>query len=110
MTEEKMFPPEILAAMPGLGEADGDCAEKVKVHVKIFNPFGTGTWYLTEYSPERRVFYGLCSLDCAELGTVSQDELLSVRTMFGGLERDLHLADDFNLSMAMEREEALNAG
>jgi hypothetical protein len=27
---------------------------------KFFNPTGAGTWYATEYDPERKLFFWLC--------------------------------------------------
>lgn len=114
MDKEKMFPKNILAEMPELGATAEIPSEEVKVHIKIFNPYGEGTWYLTEYCPQRKVFYGLCVLQVPELGTVSKTELEELRISFFGeqftLDRDLWLAEDFTLSQAMEREEALRAG
>ena len=61
---------------------------------KFFNPTGAGTWYATEYDPERRVFFGYVSIFGDwndEWGSFSLDELESYRGPFGlGIERDLH--------------------
>jgi hypothetical protein len=96
MDKNQMFPQEILDAMPALYSLDGKDSKDVKVHIKIFNPSGGGTWYLTEFDPESRIFFGLCNLGYgAELGNVSMDEILSVKCPpFGlGLERDLHCGE-----------------
>ena len=96
MDKNTMFPPSTLAGMPRLYETDGKDASEVKVHIKIFNPCGSQTWYLTEYDPDNRIFFGLCDLgQGAELGYVSMDEMLEVKCPpFGlGLERDLHVCD-----------------
>ena len=62
--------------------------------VKLFNPCGAGTWLLSELDPdEPDIAFGLADLgmDCAELGSVSLDELRSIPLPFGlGIERDIH--------------------
>lgn len=50
------------------------------VIVKFFNPYGSGTWYATEFDPENRIFFGyVTGLGCEEWGSFSLDELSSVR-------------------------------
>ena len=62
-----------------------------KAIVKLFNPSGVGTWYLSELDPETNIAFGLCDLGDPELGYVSIDELSEVRGFMGlGIERDLH--------------------
>ena len=64
---------------------------------KFFNPTGAGTWYATEYDPDRRVFFGYVSIFGDwndEWGSFSLDELESYRGPFGlGIERDLHFGE-----------------
>ena len=64
---------------------------------KFFNPTGAGTWYATEYDPDRRVFFGYVSIFGDwndEWGTFSLEELESYRGPFGlGIERDLHFGE-----------------
>ena len=68
-----------------------DSTNNTTVRVKLFNPTGIGTWYLTEYDPDTRTAYGLCVLQDAELGYVNMAELTSFRGQFGlPIERDLH--------------------
>lgn len=56
--------------------------------VKLFNPAGTGTWYLSELD-DNGIAYGLCDLGDPELGYVSIDELSRIKGAFGlGIERD----------------------
>lgn len=88
----KLLTKEIEKKMPALYSQDGKGDEAI-VHVKFFNPCGAATWFLTEYDPEDRIFFGLCDLygDGGELGNVSLDELESVRLPFGlKIERDIH--------------------
>ena len=58
-------------------------------YVKLFNPSGIGTWYLSELD-ENNIAYGLCILHEKELGYTSLDELKEIKTPpFGlGIERD----------------------
>ena len=66
-----------------------DGTKTFKAVVKLFNPTGIGTWYLSELNPETNVAYGLCEIFEKELGYVSIDELSSYKGAFGlGIERD----------------------
>lgn len=62
------------------------------VHLKLFNPYGAATWFITEYNPADRCFFGLCYITDPELGYVSLDEIKSVRIgIFNGkIERDMY--------------------
>ena len=58
-------------------------------YVKLFNPTGKGTWYLSELDPETNVAFGLCEILEKELGYVNLDELSEIFGPFGlGIERD----------------------
>ena len=60
-----------------------------KVVVKLFNPTGIGTWYLTEYNPKTDLAFGLGCIHDKEIGSVSMKELREFRGQFGlGIERD----------------------
>ena len=68
-------------------EQDG--SKSFKAVLKLFNPTGIGTWYLSELDPETNIAFGLCCLQEEELGSVSLNELLKYRGQFGlGIERD----------------------
>lgn len=59
--------------------------------LKIFNPYGTGTWLITCRDPEEPDYlWGLCDLGFPETGPVLLSELQSIKCPpFGlGLERD----------------------
>lgn len=62
--------------------------------VKLFCPWGGGTWLLSELDPdEPDIAFGLCDLGlgCPELGSVRLSEIESVTGPGGlGIERDLH--------------------
>ena len=89
----KLLTKEIEKAFEKQGyTGDKKCSE-IKVICKFFNPTGAGTWYLYEYNPKDRIFMGYVNLlgaDCAELGTVSLDELEQFKGLMGlGIERDI---------------------
>lgn len=69
--------------------------------VKLFVPWGSGTWLLTEMEPDGLCF-GLCDpgLGSPELGYVSIEEMEAIRGP-GGLtiERDLYFHTDKPLSV-----------
>ena len=68
-------------------EQDG--TKNFKAVLKLFNPTGIGTWYLSELNPDNNNAFGLCCLHEEELGYVNLDELLSFKGQFGlGIERD----------------------
>jgi len=47
--------------------------------VKYFNPYGTGTWYFSEYDLEYDTFFGLSVLQFSELGYSSNKEMRELR-------------------------------
>jgi Protein of unknown function (DUF2958) len=80
--------------------------------VKLFVPWGAGTWLLTELDPDDNdTAFGLCDLgmQSPELGNVSLAEMMSVRGP-GGLtiERDRHFTA--KMTLAEYAEAAREAG
>ena len=65
----------------------------IKIIAKLFNPIGAGTWFLYEHI-EDDIYMAFCLLDSpqyAEIGTISIEEMLSVRLPLGlRIERDLY--------------------
>jgi hypothetical protein len=57
--------------------------ESSNVVVKLFNPTGAGTWYLTELYHDKNIAYGLCCITEAEFGNVSVEELKSLKLPMG---------------------------
>ena len=68
--------------------------------VKLFCPWSTGTWLLSELdSEDNDVAFGVCDLGYPELGSVRLSELEAVRGPGGlGIERDLHFKARTTLS------------
>ena len=68
-------------------------SEDIKIVMKLFNPCGAGTWYLYEKEDDD-IYWCFANLGdpiCAECGTVSMSELMSLRLHFGlRIERDMH--------------------
>jgi hypothetical protein len=70
----------------------GSDLSKQEVVVKIFNPFGAGTWFILNSDPEDPDYlWAIVDLGYgAEVGSVSRSELENYRGRFGlGFERDL---------------------
>lgn len=66
-----------------------DKIENSKAIVKLFNPTGAGTWYLSELNPETNVAFGLAHIHDWELGYIDLNELQAFKGQFGlGIERD----------------------
>lgn len=79
-----------LKALPPTGSQDGKGDAAVAL-VKLFTPWTSWTWYVTEYDPSTGEAFGLVQGLEEELGYFSIPELSSIRGP-GGLrvERDLH--------------------
>ncbi len=60
--------------------------------VKLFNPSGIGTWYISTLSPEN-IAFGICCLHEIEIGYVSLDELNVLKLPFRlTIEKDRHFS------------------
>ena len=63
--------------------------KEFKAVVKLFNPTGQGTWYLSELNPDTNVAFGLCKISDEEFGYVDLNELTSFKGQMGlSIERD----------------------
>lgn len=64
-------------------------------HIKLFTPDSNWTWYVTEYSKEENLCFGLVVGHERELGYFSIDELKAVRGPLGlRIERDLYFTPE----------------
>ena len=69
-------------------EAKGD---EALVHVKLFDPTGSWTWFITEFDPTNNTAFGLVNGHEAEIGYIDLNELANVRGRMGiGIEIDMH--------------------
>ena len=72
--------------------------KKHKVVVKLFNPTGIGTWYLTELNPYTNIAFGLAEIHEKEIGYVDIAELESLKLPMGlKIERDRYSKIDKTL-------------
>lgn len=79
---------ELEQLIKNYNEQDG--SKQFKAVVKLFNPTGIGTWYLSELNPDTNIAFGLSCLHEKELGDVSIDEIKSIKLPFGlKIERDI---------------------
>jgi hypothetical protein len=87
--KQKMFTKEQYEKLVANHKAQ-DGSKTFKAVVKLFNPSGLGTWYLSELNPETNEAFGLCCLQDKEYGYVSIDEIKAQRCPPFGLpiERD----------------------
>ena len=68
-------------------EQDG--SKSFKAVVKLFNPAGIGTWYLSELNPDTNIAFGLSCLHEKELGDVSLNEMQELKLPLGlSIEKD----------------------
>lgn len=102
----KILTQEILAAFKKQGKTGNKSAKDIRIVLKLFNPVGAGTWYIYEKEDEDIywAFVNLGDIDCAECGTVSMQELMSLRLPLG-----LHIErDKFFEPLSMSLEEVMN--
>ncbi len=85
----KLLPKTVAEKIPPLYSQENE--NDPVVYVKFFDPCSNWTWYVLEYSPEERLFFGYVVGFDAEFGYFSLDELTSIKNRFGlGIERDLY--------------------
>lgn len=80
------------------GEPNGSSHKPV---IKLFTPWGSATWLITEYHKDDDIFFGLTDLGLGapELGYIRRTELENMKGPFGlCIERDRH----FVASMTIE--------
>jgi hypothetical protein len=91
MRKQKMITAAVAKQLPALYAQDG--SSDPTVYLKLFNPCGAATWYITEWDGED-TFFGYADLGdpmCAELGYISKSELENLRLPMGlYIERDAH--------------------
>ena len=78
---------ELEQLIKNYNEQDG--SKEFKAVVKLFNPTGIGTWYLSELNPDTNIAFGLSCLHEKELGDVSLDEMQELKLPLGlSIEKD----------------------
>lgn len=101
----QLFTKEILAKLPKIGDTSELEAKNVKVPLKLFNPCGAQSWFITEFDPNEKLMFGyVTGMACDELGYISLEELESIRLPFGlKIERDLHWNMNNTLQDVMDK-------
>lgn len=86
----KLLTDELIKSIPGFYETEKQ--EDKVCHVKLFNPNGAGTWYITEYDRDTNEAFGYVEIGYyPELSYFNLSELERYRGPLGlGIERDLH--------------------
>ena len=89
----KIITKAVEAAFAKQGDTSNKSMAEIKIVMKLFNPQGSGTWYIYEHVEDDiyMAFVNLGDPICAECGTVSMSELMEYRGWLGlPLERDMH--------------------
>lgn len=87
----ELLPKELEAQLPPLYSTEHLAEDARLIYAHYFCPFSSWDWYVLEYDPEDRMFFGLVDgLDC-ELGyfTLAEFEEVNKRAL-PLIERDLH--------------------
>jgi len=96
-----LIPDKIIDYLPKVGETEKLNMEEIKVPLKLFNPAGSQTWYIYEYTPEKDLAYGLVDFGNpkeAELGHIDIKEIKNIELPFGlGIQRDIKWNPDISL-------------
>jgi len=102
----KLLTKEVLKALPPLYANEGKTPEETLVPMKLFNPAGSQTWFVTELDPTTGEAFGyVTGMHEDELGYISIPELQAFRGRFGlGIERDMHWNPKTTLSSVMKKE------
>lgn len=78
-----------------LQNANPDKDMKNKAVIKLFNPTGSGTWYVSEYDPETKIAFGVADLGFPEMGSFALWELEELELPMGlKIERDLSFPEN----------------
>mgnify|MGYP003108893890 FL=1 len=88
-----------------LQNANPDKDMKNKAVIKLFNPYGLGTWYVSEYDPEEKIGFGVADLGFPEMGSFPLWELEEIKNSITGLgiERDLSFPENkYTLTECLE--------
>ena len=79
-----------LTGTPKLYAQEGK-GDEALVHVKLFDPTGSWTWFVTEFDPTENTAFGLVNGHETEVGYIDINELANIRGRMGiGIEIDMH--------------------
>ena len=97
----------ISKVLPKLYSTEKKKPEDIRIYLKLFFPWGRGTWYVTEMDQETGIMFCFVKSplgpDCDELGYTDINELKAIKGQFGlGLERDMYWDDTTTLAQVMK--------
>lgn len=94
----KIIPSHIDKLFKQVGDISERSSDQIKVICRLFNAGGTGEWYLYDREDDGDTYWCFANLgmpEFSELGTVSINELISIKGMFDlGVERDRHFPEN----------------
>lgn len=104
----ELMPEEVRRLLPPLYANEEKKSAEVKVPLKLFDPCGLGTWFITEFDG-KDIMFGYCvsplGPDCDELGYMSLKEIEEVVGPLGvGIKRDLWWNPETTLDKVMSGE------
>ena len=91
----QLLPQAIAASLPALYTTEETRVDEKVLLVKFFDPYTQWTWYVCEYDPKERLFFGYVVGQEKEWGEFSLDELESLMMPDGitpRTERDVNFA------------------
>ena len=75
-------------SIPSLYSGENIPIKNQVVHAKFF--INNSTWWILEYSEQKKIFFGFVDILELELGYISEEELLSININGLKVERDLY--------------------
>lgn len=88
MARQVFLPDSVAKNLPPLYSQEGK-GEDAIAQVKFFTPDSSWTWWVSEYDPEEKMFFGVVKGYEREYGYFSLNELQEIRGPFGlKIERD----------------------
>tara|TARA_R110000764_G_scaffold5463_2_gene21690 strand:+ start:3971 stop:4291 length:321 start_codon:yes stop_codon:yes gene_type:complete len=75
--------------------------------IKLFNPSGIGTWFVSSMTEDENIGYGVCKIQETEIGSIDMQGLKKIVCPPLGLpiERDIHFeANKHTIEECMEKE------
>ena len=102
---QKLITKDIARRLPKIGATSDLDASAVKVPLKLFNPCGAGTWYITEANTDTGEAFGYARIFEGELGYIDLNELRALRLPCQmRIERDIFWDPDTTLKQVMDGE------
>jgi len=101
----KLLTKGILKKLPAIRATEHSKPEDIKVPLKLFNPCGSESWFITEYDPETKEGFGyVTGHGHDELGYISIASLEIIRLPYGlKIERDRHWDPNTTLREVMNK-------